>query len=102
MKNGYVLGTRASQELSKLGRDGAKEKVRGLSFDFGLGQRFTTFFDCGPPYSNFLYSVDPLLLTVIQNFEFCGPLRGPWTPGWEPDIIFYGNNTFQMSIGSGF
>ena len=36
------------------------------------------------PRAIFLYSVEPFLLTVIQNFEFCGPLRGPWTPGWEP------------------
>ena len=26
-----------------------------------LRQRFSTFFYCGPPYSNFLYSVDPLI-----------------------------------------
>ena len=44
-----------------------------------LVQRFSTFLGCGP-----------LLLTVIQNFEscgppdiLCGPLIGPWTPGWE-------------------
>ena len=48
-------------------------------------QRFSTFFFT-VGLSIFLYSVDPLLLTVIQNFEscgppdiFCGPLRRPWT-----------------------
>ena len=36
-----------------------------------------------PPYSKFLYSVSPLLLTIIQN----SPLwttKGPWNPSWEP------------------
>ena len=48
-------------------------------------------------FQSFFFTVDPLLLTVIQNFEscgpsdiFCGPLRGPWTPGWEP--LYYTEN----------
>ena len=44
-----------------------------LESHYSLMQRFSTFFHCGPPISIFLHSVDPLLLTVIQNFESCGP-----------------------------
>ena len=39
-----------------------------------LNQWFSNILGCGPPIEIFLYSVDPLLLTVIQNFESYGPL----------------------------
>ena len=60
-------------------------------YSIGISSAVFNLFGLWTPIKISLYSVDPLLLTVTQNFEscgppdiFCGPLKGPWTPGWEP------------------
>ena len=50
-----------------------------------LEQQFTTSWGLWTPYKIFpIICRNSLLLTVTQNFESCGPPRGPWSPGWEP------------------
>ena len=36
------------------------------------------------PYKGLTMFCGPLPLSVIQILRTCGPLRGPWTPGWDP------------------
>ena len=57
---------------------------------FPQGSGFQTFLAVDP-YSNFLIFCGTPPINRNTKFGilwtpdiFCGPLRGPWTPGWEP------------------